>query len=56
MADRSEDQERPLAGREKARPYQTPRLLVYGAMRELTASGSSGSGENKGKGGANKFP
>lgn len=45
MADRSEDQEKPLAGREKARPYQTPRLLVYGAMRELTASGSGNPNE-----------
>ncbi len=29
-----------------ARPYQSPRLLVYGALRNLTASGSTGGSEN----------
>lgn len=30
------------------RPYHSPSLLAYGAVRELTRSGSSGSSENSG--------
>jgi hypothetical protein len=29
-----------------ARPYHVPHLLVYGAMRELTAGGSGQAAEN----------
>jgi hypothetical protein len=36
-------------------PYHTPRLLVYGAMRELTASGSRGEREGRRRE-ANKRP
>ena len=31
------------------RPYRAPRLLVYGAMRELTAGGTSGVAEGTSK-------
>ena len=33
------------------RPYRAPRLLVYGAMRELTAGGTTGEPEGASKAG-----
>lgn len=38
------------------RPYHTPRLFVYGAVRQLTAAGSVDSPEGSGKGNTNKRP
>jgi hypothetical protein len=38
------------------RSYNTPRLFVYGAVRQLTASGSVDRPEGTGKGNAGKRP
>jgi hypothetical protein len=39
------DQKRDIQGEKKRRPYQTPRLTVYGAVRDLTAAGTGNTGE-----------
>jgi hypothetical protein len=37
------------------RPYQVPHLIIYGALRNLTAAGSAGNPEqNPGQGSSNK--
>lgn len=44
-----DEQKRPL-------PYRTPRLVRYGTVRALTASGSAGNTENLGQPGTNRRP
>lgn len=48
MTDMTEDQKTSVR-QPYMRPYNTPRLFVYGAVRELTANGRSGQTENMGK-------
>jgi hypothetical protein len=43
-------QENTAGGADGKRPYQSPTLIVYGALRELTEAG--GSAINEGGGGA----
>jgi hypothetical protein len=38
------------------RPYKTPRLIKYGTVPTLTASGSAGNTENFGQPGTNRRP
>lgn len=50
MKDKTEAQER-KAPQSKARPYHPPRVVVYGAVREITSSGTGSKTENnKGNG------
>ena len=42
--------------RENHRPYHAPRLIAYGAIRELTASGSVDRPEGGGTGNSRKRP
>jgi hypothetical protein len=50
-------QEHPYQGRNKKRKhYRQPRLLTYGAVTELTASGTASGMEGTGKGNKGKRP
>ena len=48
MTYENEDPTKPVQ-QPNARTYRSPSLLVYGAIREITGNGASGTPENMGK-------
>ena len=46
MTHQTDDQKNPVP-QSTGRPYHSPRLLVYGAIRELTTAGTAGTQESQ---------